>query len=258
MGTSDKTSIGDRMKLYEGASKSYLTPRMPVIIRVDGKAFHSYTKECERPFDVDLMKAMDNVAIALCKNIQGAQMAYVQSDEISVLIHGYKKLTSTPWFDGEVQKIVSVSASIAAATMTKESPNIFARQMEHGDDAIDFVRPAYFDSRVFILPESEVCNYFLWRQKDCSRNSIQMLARSLFSHKECDNKKGPELKEMCLTKGKSWDELPTSRKLGRVVHKTKYQVADNTWRSAWTVDEEIPVFSDNREYINKHLKVEEE
>lgn len=257
MATSDKTSIGDRMKLYEGAAKSHLPPRMPVILRVDGKAFHTYTKDCERPFDKSLMDAMDNVAIALCKNIQGAQIAYVQSDEISILIHGYKKFSSNPWFDNEVQKMVSVSASIAAATMTVESANIFSNVMEHGDSELDCIRPAFFDSRVFVLPETEVCNYFLWRQQDCSRNSIQMLARSLYSHKECNNKNGSELQEMTFQKGQNWNDLPTGCKRGRCISKISYENFDKTIRSKWAVDHDIPVFSESRDYINKHLKCDE-
>lgn len=263
MTISSNDSLGDRMKMYEGAFKGQLPIRMPVILRVDGKAFHTYTKNCSRPFDDSLIEAMNNVAIALCSNIQGAQMAYVQSDEISIFIHGYKKFNSCAWFDNEIQKMVSVSASIAAATMTKESPNIFGRFLESGDSDLDAIRPAYFDSRVFVLPESEVCNYFLWRQQDCSRNSIQMLARSLYSHKECNNKNSSELQEMCFQKDKNWNNIPTQHRRGRVIFKETYTVSiagneTGVLRSRWTVDNEIPIFSENRDYINKYLKVLEE
>jgi tRNA(His) 5'-end guanylyltransferase len=249
MGTSDKTSLGDRMKMYEGAFKASLPARMPVVLRIDGKAFHTYTHGCQKPFDAQLISAMDNVAKALCEQIQGAQIAYVQSDEISVLIHGYKKFESSSWFDNQIQKMVSVAASIAAGQMTALSPTIFNGQ----------VKIAAFDARAFILPEAEVCNYFLWRQQDATRNSIQMLARSLYSHKELDNKNGSQLQEMCFLKGKNWNSVPTYQKRGRCIVKENYTVADSdAVRSRWSVDDEIPVFSENRDYINQHLKVLEE
>ena len=107
-----KDSLGDRMKNYERDSSSKLTDRLPVIMRLDGKAFHTYTRSCDKPFDNKLIDAMNQTAISLCKEIQGAQIAYVQSDEVSILIHGYKKHNSSPWFDNKVQKMVSVGAAI--------------------------------------------------------------------------------------------------------------------------------------------------
>lgn len=247
MGTSDKTTLGDRIKTYEGAFKHTLPIRMPVILRIDGKAFHTYTAKCVKPFDETLINAMDTVAIALCERIQGAQIAYVQSDEISVLIHGYKKHNSSPWFDNEIQKMVSVSAAIAAGHMTAISHTIT------GNPGI-----AAFDSRAFVLPESEVCNYFLWRQQDATRNSIQMLARSLYSHKELDSKNSSELQELCHAKGKNWNDEPTYHKRGRCIVKEHYQdAASGTIRSKWAVDDEIPIFSQDRDYINKFLATEE-
>lgn len=253
MGNSDKTTLGDRMKLYEEAARSTLPPRMPVILRVDGKAFHTYTKNATKPFDYDLIGLMNGAAMGLCENIQGAQMAYVQSDEISVLIHGYKKFTSSPWFDNQVQKMVSVGASIATS-------HFAAGLFDEGGNRTKFDLPVYFDARVFVLPENEVCNYFLWRQQDCSRNSIQMLARSIYSHKQLDGKNGNVLKEMCDAKGQSWDALPTQHRRGRcVVKKThvRNEAHGQTVRSFWEVDNEIPVFSENRDYVNQYLVCEE-
>jgi len=249
MGTSDKTSLGDRMKIYEGAFRQSLPIRMPVILRIDGKAFHTYTASCERPFDERLISAMDNVGIALCEQIQGAQIAYVQSDEISVLVHNYKRFSSTPWFENQIQKMVSVSASIAAGYMTALSPTIF------GETKI-----AAFDARAFVLPESEVCNYFLWRQQDATRNSVQMVARSLYSHSQLDGKNSAELQEMIFLKtGKNWGNYPTYQKRGRCIVKETYLVADSVApRSKWGVDDEIPLFSEDRGYINQHLEVVEE
>lgn len=238
-------SIMDRMKLYEKAARTKLPPRMPVIIRVDGKAFHTYTKRCHKPFDPKLMEAMDMCAMELCYQIHGAQLAYIQSDEISILIHNYKTYNTQPWFDNQVQKMVSVSAAIAASTMTLVSHTVFG-----------YTKPATFDARAFVLPERDVCNYFLARQQDWTRNSVQMLARSFYSHKECHKKNNAELQEMCFTKGANWNNLSTSLKRGRCVVRRQNQTDPEKW--VWKIDEEIPIFSQDRDYIESHLSLEEE
>jgi len=253
-----KDSLGDRIKeKYENAYQQKLPGRLPIVVRVDGRSFHTYTKSLRRPWDDSLNLVMDMTAEALCADISGAQFAYIQSDEISILIHPYKKLTSQTYFDGKVQKIVSVTAGIASATFTAESWRLNDEKQ---------IKPACFDSRVFILPEAEVTNYFKWRQDDASRNSVQMLARSLYSHKECNNKNNSELQELCFQKGHNWNDVPTRHKRGRCIVKEQYPVvisnreglAETVMRSRWTVDEEIPVFSQDREYINKYLAIEEE
>lgn len=237
----NKDSLGDRMKKnYEGVFRQQLPARMPVIIRVDGRSFHTVTRDCERPFDAEVVSAMNAAARGLCDEVMGAQLAYAQSDEISILMHPYKRLQSQCWFDGDVQKIASISASIA----TEE----FNRNFRHGGAM------AHFDSRVFVLPEAEVCNYFLWRQLDASRNSVQMLARSLYSHRECEGRNGSELQEMCFQKGRNWNDLPTSQRRGRCV--VKKHLAPGV--SHWVLDEEIPVFSQDRGYVERLLETEDE
>lgn len=256
-------SLGDRMKGYELAFRPVFPRRMPIILRVDGKAFHSYTRGLARPFDDKFSNAMDDVACALCANIDGAQLAYVQSDEISVLLHGYKRFASQPWFRNEQQKIVSVAASIAAAHMTAMSARIF-----------DHIKYAYFDARAFVVPEADVCNYFLWRQQDATRNSIQMLARSLYSDSECFGRNISELQEMTWQRGHNWNDLPTWQRRGRCVRRVEMGVdgfdgliarAESrkkldagcspllAMRHAWKADLEIPIFSQDRAYIEQHL-----
>ena len=252
-----KDSLGDRMKRYEIAARTSLPPRMPVILRVDGKAFHSYTRGLRRPFDVAFMRAMDAVALKLCEEIQGAQLAYVQSDEVSVLVHSYKRHATSAWFDSQVQKMVSVAGATASSKMVMESLKIFGHHKE-----------CAFDARVFVLPESEVCNYFLWRQNDAVRNSIQMLARSLYSHKECHNKNTSELQEMTFQKGKNWNDLPIGQRRGRVVKRLGEPYSLKLPNGAmavgrglvesWQVDAEPPIFTADRGYIEQHLPVEEE
>lgn len=246
MSDNAKDNLGDRMKMYEGAARTSLPRRLPVIIRIDGKAFHTYTRGCKRPFDEALSGVMNKTAEELCKEIQGSQVAYVQSDEISILLHNYKKFTTSAWFDNQVQKIVSVAAGIASAKFTAESHNVFGE-----------TRLAVFDARVFVVPEAEVCNYFIWRQQDNVRNSVQMAARSVFSHKECDDKSVGQLKEMLISRGKSWELETWRNRFGRVVTYDETLSSIGSRRVAW-ITHGAPVFVENRDFINNMLKVEEE
>lgn len=272
MSSKDNLSMGDRFKnYYENCYKTYLPRRMPLIIRLDGKAFHTLTRNCEKLFDKNIINLMDETAKYLCENIQGAQLAYVQSDEISILVHNYKRLTSSAWFDNELQKIVSVSASLATSKFNYHQIANKLKQWNEEDRDMDLdkeLKLAHFDSRAFVLPENEVCNYFLWRQKDWERNSIQMLARSLYSHKELQGKKHTDLQEMCFQKGHNWNDLEISLKRGRcIVKEIKYisteivpMIMDNCVPNGnyWIVDNEIPIFKDDRNYIEKWLEIEEE
>lgn len=225
-----KKQIGDRMKYnYEEAYKVRLPMRIPIVIRLDGKNFHTYTKKMKRPYDEDFINNMVQLSQWLCKEIQTAQFTYVQSDEISIFLHSYKKLDSEPWFNNEIQKIVSVSAGMASAYFTDINKRI-----------------AVFDSRVFIIPETELVNYFIWRQQDATRNSISMLAQSKFSHKQLLKKNTKEMQEMIFQKdGTNWNNLPTYLKRGIVSTKE-------------SIDLNIPIFTQNRDYINKFLKIEED
>jgi tRNA(His) guanylyltransferase len=239
-------ALGDRMKGYERASDRTLTRRMPVIVRVDGKAFHRWTRNLERPFCADLVCAMDIAAAQLCREIQGAQMAYVQSDEISVLVHGYKRHVSTPWLDNRQSKIESITASIAGSVLTAASVSL------HGE-----VRLAYFDSRAFVVPENDVANCFIWRQQDAVRNSIQMLGQSLYSQSALHQKNCAQIQDMIHAAGKNWNALPTSHKRGRCIVRESYEEGGNA-RTRWVVDNEIPVFTEDRAYIERHLTVRPE
>ena len=256
MGNSDRTSLGDRMKRYEEASRTVLPDRLPIIIRIDGKAFHTYTRGCQRPFDTSLADVMVATARQLCEEVQGAQLAYTQSDEISLLVHGYKRFNSSSWFDRQVQKTCSVAAAVASATFTAQSYKIWR------DSSI---RPAVFDARAFVVPESDVCNYFLWRQQDCARNSVQQLARSLFSHAQCQGKPGTELVKMCEQAGHPWNMLEQRWTRGSCIVRTvdgTYQDSETgevaVARGIWYVDHNIPVFSRDRDYVNRHLALIEE
>ena len=180
----DKTALGNRMKGYEKAAQTTLTRRLPLILRVDGRAFHTYTKKivdvsAPDPWNPRMRDGMTAAAQGLLKEISGAKLAYVQSDEISVLIVDYETPTTEPWFGKKVQKNCSVAASIATVYF-----NNFIRDLGE-----NLPPTATFDARVFVLPKEEVVNYFIWRQQDATKNSISMLAQSQFSNKQLHKKK---------------------------------------------------------------------
>lgn len=260
-------SLGDRMKKYEDASRLYLPRRLPVIIRLDGKAFHTWTRGLPRPYCASLMDAMDKVAKHLCEQVQNVAMAYVQSDEISLLLVDYKDIKTTSWFDSNIQKMASVSAGLASSKLTALSPTIFGGLR-------DSVKEAVFDARVFVLPPGEVNNYFIWRQQDWNRNSLAMLAQSLYSHKELQGKGRAEQHELCFQKGHNWAALSSHIKDGRVVVKREIERDYSTEfvpgepagtrelgtviRREWHVPEETPVFVNNRSFVEKFITLTEE
>lgn len=264
-------SLGDRMKAYEDCSRAYLTDRLPIIIRLDGKAFHTYTRGLERPYSRPLMTAMNEVTKYLCEKVQNCVMGYTQSDEISLLLVNFKSINTSAWFDNNLQKMVSISAGMASTQLTMQSQKLFGE-----------LRPACFDARAFVLPEHEASNYFVWRQKDWIRNSIQMLAQSLYSHKQLQGKGSADLHEMCFQKGRNWAAEDSHIKNGRIcikrqVEKTAgrpFPVTDDlddapdgaevdgfrrvggAWepmpvlRSEWHIPAETPVFTENPHIIS--------
>lgn len=249
MGKAQKDSLGDRMKgFYEDAYRICLPRRMPMIIRLDGKAFHTLTRGLEKPWDRRFVETMARTAEALCKEVGNCKLAYVQSDEISLLCLDYDKLETEAWFGRNLQKMVSVSAGLATKYF-----NEFA-EVEKLD------RTGTFDARAFVLPVAEVANYFLWRQQDCVRNSIQGLAQAKFSHKELQGLSCNKLQEKLFReRGINWGEdVPTHLKRGICVEKIvpKPDLADLAPR--WTVNYEIPRFEENRYFIERHLEPKSE
>lgn len=258
-------SIADRMKDYENVSRYYLTKRSPVIIRIDGRAFHSFTKGFKRPFDPLFMETMAETAKALCDNITGCKLAYTQSDEISLLLTDYETTETEPWFENNLQKIVSVSASIATLAFNRcfaEKCNKFIADNQSNTKA-DVELTAYcsaltramrnggtFDARAFILPKDEVVNYFIWRQQDATRNSILMVAQSLFSHVDIQGVTCDGLQEkMFSERGVNWNDLPIPQKRGTCVIKRTVKQND-VERRKWIIDYSIPVFTKDRDYID--------
>lgn len=197
----DSTALGDRMKRYEAAHRHTLPRRTYTILRVDGRAFHSYLRGAQKPFDEAFMADMDAVAEALCAEITGSVFAYTQSDEISLLVTDFASEQTEPWFGGVVAKQLSVSAALATAVLNERRPG-----------------RALFDSRVFTLSDPvEVANYFLWRQRDCVRNSISMAAQAHFSHKRLHGVSSGGMQELLFAEaGVNWNDYPDGCKRGRI------------------------------------------
>ena len=181
-------NLADRMKMYENAHRIYLPRRMATIIRVDGVAFHTYTKGMRRPFDKVFRNTMQLTAEYLKDNIQGCELAYVQSDEISLFLQDYHKLETQSWHGKNIQKMTSVAASMATVAFNRFYRKEVRKYREYNENDyveayISKIDTAFFDGRAFILPKEEVKNYFIWRQRDCIRNSVLSVGQHYFSHK---------------------------------------------------------------------------
>lgn len=248
----DKTSLGDRMKAYENIERKYLTRRVPLILRLDGVHFHSYTKGFERPFDVSFLTCMRNTMLRLCENIMGAKLGYTQSDEITILVTDDDTLETDAWFGKNLQKIVSVSAAMATKFFSEEVMwQVEDRTASEGLQRAYFTnRLAIFDARAFTIPREEVLNVFEWRQQDATRNSIQAVGQAFFSHKELDHKSCNAIQNMLFTeKGINWNNYPTALRRGVCTRRVPVQIENASWRDKWKLDTEIPIFHENPEYI---------
>lgn len=206
-----KDNLGDRMKRYESVYQTRLIPRSYTIIRIDGKSFHTYTKNLKKPFDKGLVDDMIKTTKYLCENIQGCKLGYVQSDEISLLLTDFDTHETQAWFGNETQKMLSISASMTTAKFNHLRIERFINSSKFFErPEIDVIKLANFDSRVFQVPNlSEVYNYFLWRQKDAIRNSISASAQSLYSHKELHQKTQSDMQELIFQKGKEFRKTIT-------------------------------------------------
>lgn len=267
-------ALGTRMKTYEHVTRTYLTRKMPVIIRLDGKAFHSFTRGFKKPFDDVLVKSMQETMKYLCENIQGCVLGYTQSDEITLVLVDYKTRESDSWFGNNILKMVSVSASMATFAFNR----IFEKAVRewgwergfpnktdkwtHETYALWFKyhdsisKGAMFDSRVFTLPKEEVVNCLIWRQQDATRNSIQSVGQANFSDKQLYKKSTDEIQDMLFVeKGINWNDYSTTLKRGSCCIKVPVKINEGTEnetvRNKWVIDNEIPIFTQDKDYVNK-------
>lgn len=255
-----KDSMGDRMKGYENVWRHVLPEHMPTIIRIDGRAFHNLTRGLSKPSYV-FEDIMNCTTIQLCREISTVKMAYVQSDEISLLLHPYETFETQSFFKNNIQKIASVSASIATRSFILEviKRDLLKDLIKNGSvsEKNDFtiilgkIDKVSFDSRVFAVPECEVVNYFLWRQNDATRNSIAMHAQQMFSPNQLNGKNKNQQIEMMEKKGFHWNKISTNLKRGRCAIRSN---DSGLFSVGWRIDNEIPIFKDEgREYISKYL-----
>lgn len=237
-----KDDFGNRMKSYENSYRYQLPKRLPVIIRIDGTHFHTYTKGMEKPFDQKLIEVFWETGKYLAKNIMGCKLVYHQSDEISLLLTNYDKLTTQSWFQNNLQKMVSVAASMTTAKFNYEMSKVYP---ERG--------LATFDARAWVVPLDEVTNYFLWRQQDATKNSISMLAQAHFEQHQIQGLSGKQLQDkLFLEKNINWNDLNVWKKRGICILKQSYLKGEVT-RSKWDVDHNTPIFSQQRDYINQFV-----
>lgn len=249
-----KDSLATRMKGYESISKIFLIRKRPVIVRLDGKSFHTFTRGFKKPFDEVIIYTMQETMRYLCKNIQGCVLGYTQSDEITLILCDYQKPNTDAWFGYSVQKITSVAASLATFAFNKtfndhvslhyEPVSPYRKAAEQG---------AIFDARAFNLPIEEVNNLLVWRQQDAIRNSVQALSQSLFSHRELQGKSCDELKEkMFVEKDVDWYSIPSVKKYGACcIKKTNIKL-----KQEWEIDDTIPIFHRNPNYVNNLITFE--
>ena len=273
-----RDSLGDRMKNnYENRAKTYLVRRMPVIIRLDGKAFHTFTRGFEKPFDDIMMQSMQETTLKLCQDIQGCVFSYTQSDEITLVLVDYNGIDTDAWFDYSTQKMCSVAASMCTLYFNKfftenakakidrfkfELDCVTDREDEFGvyrDNLKHYIKiyenaiakGAMFDARVFNIPVEEVTNCILWRQQDATRNSISSLAQSKFSYRELHGKNSSQMQDMLMENfGINWNNLTIPEKRGTAVIKKDGE---------WTIDYEMPILKgEDRNYVDKLINFENE
>lgn len=264
-----KDPLGDRIKRqYEHRCRHFLPRRSYIVVRVDGRAFHTFTRHCKRPFDEELIADMNATAIALCEKVTGAQFAFVQSDEVSVLVTDFASNQTEAWFDNSQSKMESVSASIATAAFNRSRLTRLAALS--GAVVLATEEWAEFDSRAFLVPDvNEVANVFVWRQQDATRNSIQMVAQAHFSHHELEGITTNQMQEkLWQERGINWNDFDAMLKRGRFVEKRTYladvpytdrrtgeqRIAEGVERSEWSVVEP-PIFTQNRAWLMSRIPV---
>lgn len=266
----DTSDLANRMKEYEKRNQYYLQKRIPVAIRMDGRSFHTFTKGFQRPFDEILMTTMQETARYMCENIQNAKFAYVQSDEITIILVDYDTLETDCWFNYRTDKLCSIAASMATlkfnmafkeAILNEEwewknslTPQSVEIQKAYNNYITTLKKAAQkgamFDARCFNIPKEEVANLIYWRQLDAMRNSVQMVAQANFPHKELQGLNQEALKgKLHLEKNIIWDNYPIYKQRGTAVYKSA--------SGDWIIDKCMPILKYNWHYIQDLINVGE-
>lgn len=264
----DKSTLGNRMKKYENSFNFVFPPRIPLMLRLDGVHFSKNVKrwQSKKPFDKRLTYAMQMTSKGLAEEIAGTCLVYSQSDEITMLIRDDMTYDTQPWHGKEMNKILSVAAAKATKLF-----NYYFFEPQFCDSYPKYTHLAEFDCRAYILPEQEIINAFIWRQRDCTKNSVQMLYRSVCSHNSAKNKNGSELQDILMLEHNiNWNDCAPAFKRGFTVYKKDIMksvpkrdennqiIKDETTlisRPAWCVDLETPIFTKDPNFINRFTKV---
>ena len=247
-----------------------------------------------KPYDYVLQDTMAETTTELCKRIQGCVFGYTQSDEITLVLQDYEKLNTEAWFGYEVQKVCSITASMATMLFnkcfkeyvngfecsyqySKAFPEKYAEEFkeQYGLDLNDTEKienlletyklvegTAMFDARCFNIPKEEVCNCVIWRQQDATRNSIEMLGRYHYSHKQLHKKSCNDIQDMLMTeKGINWNDIPTRFKRGAAVIHKEIRMGDMenmpVMRKEWIIDDNMPILTQDRDYVEKRILIGE-
>jgi tRNA(His) 5'-end guanylyltransferase len=252
-------TLGDRMKAREASAGELLPPRMPAVLRVDGRAFHTLTRGFDKPFDSTIEGCMERVAVALCREISAARLAYGQSDEVSVLLVDYASLATEQWFGGRRRKMETVAASIATAAFGEALHEAAAELEASSEDEIGRIQlirsrifRSHFDARILPVPEDDVCNYFLWRQRDAIRNSVLAAGQSALPRRQMHGMKCADIRAALIGLGQPWEGLAVRRRRGFSVARSPATAEE----AAWSIDSEPPDFGENRDYIERWLAPE--
>lgn len=205
-------TLGDWCKwLEKNFSNDIMIPTLPVIVRLDGNNFHTWTKGLKRPFDESLTDLMIDTTRFLVQETN-AVVGYTQSDEITLILYSDDRKSSI-YNDGKKQKILSKLTGKCVTYFNEQRPKYLPNHN----------KLANFDCRVYQTPTlQDACAQLLWRENDATKNSISMLAQSLFPHSELQNLNGSQMQDkMILEKGVNWNELAVKFKRGSYVKSTK-------------------------------------
>lgn len=267
MSINKKDSLGDRMKGYENKTRIYLEPKTPVIIRLDGRAFHTITQGFDKPFDAVMTACMEQTLKKLCESVSGVLLGYTQSDEITLLLGDWANSDTQMFFNGNILKIASITASAATLAFNKALIAEIEKLKAAGEDASCYEKAyntnAMFDSRCFNVPFSEVVNSLLWRQQDAIRNSKQAVAQANYSARALHGLNCDELVEKLKDElGIVWSDFPIYQQRGTLcervevteeitytIKRTQEQKKAIVTRNKWVLNHEMPLFSEMRESI---------
>ena len=253
--------IETRMRRFEKASNHYLSPETPAIIRIDGRAFHTFTKNFDRPYDYVLIEAMQHTMLRLCQNTPGCRFGYTQSDEISLILTN--RNAQDAWFDWRIEKLCSVTASMASTYFTHEFEKAVKEDYSWRVDEERRYRylsalgiGAVFDARVFNIPREALADYIAWRQTDASRNSLN-------TKSELHGAKAQRIHDMLHAADVNWNDQPTYVKRGTsclLVETEKHgydPIADTeviVKRMRWRIDRDMPIIARDTVYLEEAIR----